>query len=162
MDKLQHTYFTKISVTQLKSDELNDLLPVLEKLELPQRATTGSCGYDFHIPYDLHLEPGETAKIPSLVRVAIDEGWFLLIVPRSSLGFKYKCQLDNTAGIIDSDYFNAKNEGHIWIKMTNNGTKPLDLKYGEAFCQGIFVPFGITVDDDATGQRIGGFGSTNK
>ena len=88
----------------------------------------------------------------------------LKIYPRSGLGFKFRLQLNNTVGIIDSDYFGSDNEGHIFIKITNdsNENKTLSLKAGEGFAQGIFLPFGITTDDDADGVRNGGFGSTTK
>ena len=88
----------------------------------------------------------------------------LQVYPRSGLGFKYRLQMDNTVGIIDSDYFTAKNEGHIFIKMTNCNRqgKSLSISAGEGFAQGIFLPFGITEDDDADGERQGGFGSTTE
>ena len=85
----------------------------------------------------------------------------LKIYPRSSLGFKYRLRLDNTVGIIDSDYFNADNEGHIFIKITNLGDKPLTVEKGKAFAQGVFVEYGITIDDDSVDARTGGFGSTD-
>ncbi len=129
---------------------------------LPKRATAGSAGYDFFCPETIDVGVGETVKIATGVRVKIDEGWVLKIYPRSSLGFKYRLQLDNTVGIIDSDYYFADNEGHIFIKMTNCGGKPLTLEKGKAFAQGIFIEYGITVDDDATAVRTGGFGSTDK
>ena len=62
---------------------------------------------------------------------------------------------------IDGDYFNADNEGHIFIKMTNCGDKPLTVEKGKAFAQGVFLPFGITVDDESDRARTGGFGSTD-
>ena len=129
---------------------------------LPKRATAGSAGYDFFSPKEYFVDAGETVKIPTGIRVKIDEGWVLKIYPRSSLGFKYRLQLNNTVGIIDSDYYYADNEGHIFIKMTNCGDKPLTIEKGKAFAQGIFVEYGITVDDDATELRTGGFGSTDK
>ena len=129
---------------------------------LPQRATAGSAGYDFFAPEQFTLSAGETVKIPTGIRVKIDEGWVLKIYPRSSLGFKYRLTLNNTVGIIDSDYYFAENEGHIFIKMTNCGNTPLTVEKGKAFAQGIFVEYGITVDDDATELRTGGFGSTDK
>lgn len=84
--------------------------------------------------------------------------------PRSGLGFKFRLQLNNTVGIIDSDYYNSDNEGHIFAKITNdtNEEKVIGLKSGEGFMQGIFVEYGITEDDDATGIRNGGFGSTTE
>ena len=131
-------------------------------LKLPVRATAGSAGYDFYLPTELVFKPGETRKIPTGIRCRIDDGWALMIFPRSSLGFKYKLQLDNTVGIIDADYYNAENEGHIIIKMTNNSDRELKLKKHDRFAQGIFVPFGITEDDDVIRERTGGFGSTDE
>ncbi len=127
---------------------------------LPRRATAGSAGYDFFSPMDFHLAPGETLRIPTGVRARIAEGWVLMVFPRSGLGFKYRLQLNNTVGIVDADYFGARNEGHIFVKLTNAGDRPLSVAAGEAFAQGVFLPFGLTTDDDASGERIGGFGST--
>ena len=133
-----------------------------EQIKLPQRATTGSAGYDFFAPFDFCLAAGEGIKIPTGIRVRINEGWALLIYPRSSLGFKYRLQLDNSVGIIDSDYYYSDNEGHIFIKLTNCGDKPLTIEKGKAFAQGVFLEYGITYDDDSDGVRTGGFGSTDK
>lgn len=135
---------------------------IYDQIILPKRATSGSAGYDFFAPEEFTLLPNETIKIATGIRVKIDEGWVLKLYPRSSLGFKYRLSLDNTVGIIDSDYFNADNQGHIFIKMTNNGDKPLTVEQGKAFAQGIFVEYGITVDDDCCEVRTGGFGSTDK
>ena len=102
--------------------------------------------------------------LPTGVRAKMDEGWVLMLYPRSGLGFKYRLQLNNTVGVIDSDYFGAKNEGHIMLKLTNDSRegKTLRAAAGEAVAQGVFVPFGITLDDDASAEREGGFGSTNR
>ncbi|MBQ6830852.1 MAG: deoxyuridine 5'-triphosphate nucleotidohydrolase [Clostridia bacterium] len=131
---------------------------------LPRRATVGSAGYDFFTPIPLHLAPGETIKVPTGVRCRMENGWVLQIYPRSGLGFSYRLQLNNTVGIIDSDYYDSDNEGHIFIKITNdsNEGKVLDLPAGSAFAQGLFVPFGITEDDEVTAIRNGGLGSTSK
>ena len=135
-----------------------------DELILPRRGTAGSAGYDFYSPVDFTLAPGEVIKIPTGVRAKIDEGWVLIICPRSGQGFKYRLQLYNTVGVIDSDYFGADNEGHIFIKLTNVNRegKVLNVKKGEAFAQGIFLPFGVTEDDDALDKRTGGFGSTDR
>ena len=110
------------------------------------------------------LRPGETAKIPTGIRARIADGWFLAIFPRSGLGFKYRLQLNNTVGVVDSDYYRSDNEGHIFVKITNDSKegKILELPAGSGFAQGIFLPFGITEDDEAEGVRNGGFGSTGK
>ena len=133
-------------------------------IALPKRATSGSAGYDIYSPVDFVIKPGETVKIPTGIRCRIDDGWVLKIYPRSGLGFKYRLQLNNTVGIIDSDYYYSDNEGHIFIKITNdsNENKTVEIKAGTGFAQGIFVEYGITVDDDAAGIRNGGFGSTTK
>lgn len=135
-----------------------------DTIKLPRRATSGSAGYDFCTPIGITLAPGETAKIPTGVRAWMEDGWVLKIYPRSGLGFKYRLQLNNTVGIIDSDYYRAANEGHIFIKITNdsNEGKTLTLEAGDAFAQGVFLEYGITLDDDADGVREGGFGSTSK
>ena len=102
-------------------------------------------------------------KIPTGIRVEMLSDWVLKIYPRSGLGFNYRLGLDNTVGIIDSDYFYSDNEGHIMIKITNNSNegKFLKLNAGDRFAQGIFLEYGVTVDDNADGVRNGGFGSTN-
>ncbi|HCR84653.1 MAG TPA: deoxyuridine 5'-triphosphate nucleotidohydrolase, partial [Lachnospiraceae bacterium] len=105
-----------------------------------------------------------TVKVPTGIRAEMEEGWVLKCYPRSGLGFKYRLQMNNTVGIIDSDYYYSDNEGHIFSKMTN-GTKEdktVDISSGEGFMQGIFVEYGITVDDDVTESRNGGFGSTTR
>lgn len=135
---------------------------VLNEVLLPRRATKGSAGYDFFAPETFTLAPRETVKIATGVRVKIKNGWVLMIFPRSGLGFKYRLTLDNTVGIIDSDYYSAENEGHIFIKMTNCGDKTLTVEKGKAFAQGVFLPFGITENDACDGERVGGFGSTDK
>ena len=135
--------------------------PVPALPALPRRATAGSAGYDFCAPADVDLAPGDTAKIPTGIRARIDAGWVLMLFPRSGLGFRYRLQLNNTVGIVDADYFGARNEGHIFVKLTNAGDRPLSVRRGEAFAQGVFVPFGLTEDDDAEGERQGGFGSTD-
>lgn len=135
-----------------------------EKISLPKRATTGSAGYDFFAPFSFTLEPGKTIKIPTGIRAEMKEDWVLKLYPRSGLGFKYRLQLNNTVGIIDSDYFYSDNEGHIFAKITNdsNEGKSLTVEAGTGFMQGIFLEYGITTDDDASEVRNGGFGSTTK
>lgn len=155
--------FEKVSFAQYENDEENAKV-YYDQIKLPKRATTGSAGYDFYMPYDLTLEPGQTAKIPTGIRARMENGWVLCLFPRSGLGFKYRLQLNNTVGIIDADYYGSDNEGHIFAKITNdsNEEKVLELKQGEGFMQGIFLPFGITEDDDTNEIRNGGFGSTTK
>lgn len=141
-----------------------DIRQMYESLKLPRRATKGSAGYDFFVPFSFTLPPGVTIKIPTGVRVKMEEDWVLKLYPRSGLGFKYRLQMNNTVGIIDSDYFYSDNEGHIFVKLTNdsNEGKTLTVEQGTGIVQGIFLEYGITVDDEADGIRNGGFGSTTK
>lgn len=159
--------FEHVSQDQFKNDyaqKIGGTAPAVSGIALPKRATQGSAGYDFFAPCSFALAAGESITVPTGIRCSMENGWVLQLFPRSSLGFKFRLQLDNTVGIIDSDYYFAKNQGHIMIKITNDSkeNKTVELKAGEAFAQGVFVPFGITVDDNATEQRTGGFGSTNK
>lgn len=162
--------FHKVSREQF-AEGMRDCLPgcteeqireVYEQMKLPCRATKGSAGYDFFAPYEFTLHPGETVKIPTGIRVEMGPDWVLKLYPRSGLGFKYRLQLNNTVGIIDSDYFYSDNEGHIFAKLTNDSRegKSLTIPAGDGFMQGIFLEYGITVDDEAQGMRNGGFGST--
>ena len=130
---------------------------------LPRRQTAKSAGYDFYAPYDFVLNPGEIIAIQMQVKVQIKDGEVLWLVPRSSLGWKYNVRLVNTVGIIEPDYYNnPDNEGELGLKLENCGTKPLVVKKNDRLIQGIFLHFDITDDDDAEGDRLGGFGSTGK
>ena len=146
----------------LSSD--NEIKEIYENIKLPCRATKGSAGYDFFAPIDVTINPKENILIPTGIRVKIDEGWFLGIMPKSGLGFKFRLQMDNTIGVIDGDYYYSDNEGHIFVKITNdsNQGKVVTLKAGVSICQGILFPFGITKSDCAEGIRNGGLGSTSK
>lgn len=155
--------FEKVSEAQfIEGCKRDDAKEIFEKITLPKRATKGSAGYDFFAPFDIDLNAGETAKIPTGIRVRIEEGWLLSLYPRSGLGFKFRLQLDNTVGIIDSDYYFSDNEGHIFAKITNDSRegKSLHIPAGTGFMQGIFTEYGITEDDSASEIRNGGFGST--
>lgn len=170
--------FEKVSYEQFKKDWLkvfgkyNDDLSTeeLEKnihecydnIKLPRRSTSGSAGYDFCIPFYTSLATGETQVVPTGIRCVMDNGWVLKCYPRSGHGFKYGIHLANTVGVIDEDYANADNEGHIHIKLVNDSVLSsfIELHSGDKFCQGVFIPYGTTVDDEADGERTGGFGST--
>ena len=145
----------------LTDDEIKEMY---NSLPLPKRATKGSAGYDFFAPFDIVLAPGQTIKIPTGIRAKMEEEWVLKLYPRSGLGFKYRLQLNNTVGIIDSDYYFSSNEGHIFAKITNdsNENKTVEIKAHTGFMQGIFIEYGITYDDDVAEIRDGGFGSTTK
>ena len=167
-EKVTYTQFFNSFVDTfqiVKSDDeiiKSDIETTYKDLILPKRATTGSAGYDFKSPVDFTLKPKETIKMPTGIRCKMDEDIVLMIYPRSSLGFKYRLILDNTVGIIDSDYYNSDNEGHIFIKFTNLGEKILEIKRGDGIAQGIFLPYFITTDDEVSNKRNGGIGSTDR
>ncbi len=161
--------FEKVSFEQFKKDwlknfpETDDVKAVYDSIKLPQRATAGSAGYDFFAPDCITFKQGQSVLVPTGISSKIAEGWVLSIYPRSGLGFKHRCRLDNTVGIIDSDYYNSDNEGHIMIKISceaHDNDHEAVVNGGDGFAQGIFTQFGITVDDAADGVRNGGFGST--
>ena len=134
-----------------------------EDIMLPVRSTKNSAGYDFISPFAFTLNPGETIKVPSGIKVCMNNDEFLAILVRSSMGFKYNIRLCNQVGIIDSDYYNnPDNEGHMFIALKNEGEKVFEVNKGDKYAQGIFQKFLTTDDDEAEGERTGGFGSTNK
>ena len=162
--------FEKVSYNQFKKDmeafnfSEDKIKSIYDSIKLPKRATSNSAGYDFYLPFDISIKENEALVIPTCIRAHINEAWVLQIYPKSGLGFKYQTTLSNTVGIIDADYYNALNEGHILIKIINRSIegKPLILEKGKGFAQGIFLEYGITIDDDVEDIRTGGFGSTEK
>ena len=161
--------FEKVSFEQFQSGfdgefSLEEIKEMYDNLQLPKRATKGSAGYDFFAPFEITLAPGQTVKVPTGVRAYMEDGWVLKLYPRSGLGFKFRLQLNNTVGIIDSDYYYSSNEGHIFAKITNdtNEERVVNIKKNTGFIQGIFLEYGITYDDEVEEIRDGGFGSTTK
>ena len=141
---------------------MNDFLEATyEQITLPERATFGSAGYDFRTPLPVTLDVNQTMIIPTGIRCSMQNNYVLQLYPRSGLGFKFGMELVNTVGIIDADYFKADNEGHIMIKIKPT-LRAMQLNAGERFAQGIFMPYGITNDDEADGVRTGGIGSSGK
>ena len=158
--------FEKISKEQWRKDfgdnSDHDFDEVLEDTLLPNRATKGSAGYDIVTPYNIVLQPSEEIVVQTGLKCRIENGWFMGIFPKSGLGFKYYARLANTVGIIDSDYYNnEKNEGHILVKIRNEGETEMTIEAHKGICQAIFIPYGIDEGDDSKGVRKGGFGSTN-
>lgn len=155
--------FEKISFNQFQKDT-NLTKTEYEQLELPERSTRNSAGYDFYLLTDFTLLPNEIKTIPTGIKAQMNNDEVLLIIIRSSLGTKYNIRLVNQIGIIDSDYYNNEsNEGHIFIKVQNEGTKILNLAKGDRIVQGIFTKYLITENEqNIQTKRTGGFGSTNK
>ena len=166
--------FEKISKEQFFRDfadylddeclDTRDSRAIYNMIKLPKRATTGSAGYDIFCPYDITIPPKGTVKVPTGIRVILDDDKFLAIYPRSGLGFKYKMQLYNSVGIVDYDYYGSDNEGHIWAKFYNDSPdgKTITIKQGEAMCQGVIQQYFKTINDETEGMRNGGIGSTTR
>ena len=162
--------FEKVSFNQWKADcgfgGLED--SVLEKMydgiQLPHQATAASAGCDFFMPFSLNLTAGDKFRIASGIRWASgeDRDKVLLIVPRSGLGFKYGIKLSNTVGVIDADYCDSDNEGHIIISLENPSDKDVMLEAGKPFVQGIIVKYEIPDGAQSDAGRNGGFGSTDR
>ena len=161
-EQFHKDFLEKFPIENMEQEHIDAINLMYDNIKIPQRATTGSAGYDFKVPFDVELQPGEMVTFPTGIRCWIDDDWVLMIFPRSSVGFKYHVMLANTTGIIDSDYYYADNEGHIWVKLVNHGDKVFSIKEGDKVCQGVFVPFGVTFDDDIKLDRVGGIGSTGE
>ncbi len=140
-------YFEKIIFEQFKKD-IKDDKELYEEYKLPKRSTKNSAGYDFYSVEDFVIKPGEIKRIPTGYRAKFNEDEVLLIVVRSSTGFKYNVRMTNQVGIIDSDFYNSiQNNGHMLVSLQNHGDKDYVVKKGEAYCQGIFMKY-LTVDDE--------------
>lgn len=164
--------FEKVSYEQFKKDvktfigerSEKEIKEIYDGIQLPKRSTKGSAGYDFYSPFDITIHPDKVVTFPTGIRCEIEDGWVLQIYPRSGIGFKTGIRLANTVGIIDSDYYHADNEGHIIAKLVCPSKMfsqcPYAILSGDRIFQGVFTPYGITVDDDIDAVRYGGLGST--
>ena len=163
--------FEKVSYEQFAKD-LRKIMPYAREVDiqqyydgikLPKRGSKKSAGYDFYspIPFELHTEEWGAVHIdiPTGIRAIMPDDMYLMVVPRSGVGFKTGTYLANTVGVIDADYAYSSNEGHIMVRLcANYGI--LEVAAGDRFVQGIFQKYYITDDDDAEGERTGGLGST--
>lgn len=144
--------FEKISWKQFQKD-INKDKKLYQEYFLPKRETKYAAGYDFYALYDEILKPGEIKKIPTGVKVQMEDDDCLLLFVRSGMGFKYNVRLCNQVGLIDKDYYdNPDNEGHIWIRMQNEGNKDYIIKKGDGIVQGLFVKYLLTEDDVSTNK----------
>lgn len=170
MEQPRIAKFEKISERQFQEDfqtinpDLSEqrIKEIYENIMLPVRGTSASAAYDFAIPYDVIIKSKKSIRILTGIRCRMDESYCLYIIPRSSMGIKMHLQLDNTVGLIDADYYQTDNEGHIQLFFHNDSDNPIYLEAGIRIAQGSFLPYGITVDDNVSEKRTGGFGSTGK
>ncbi len=154
-------YFKKISFEQFKKD-IDDDKMLYEAYSIPKRGTMNSAGYDFEALYDFVIKPGEMKKIPLGIKVSMNNNEVLFLLVRSSQGFKYNIRMCNQVGVIDSDYYNnLDNEGHIFVKLQNEGNEDYIVKAGDKICQGIFINY-LLVDNEEKieRKRLSGIGST--
>ena len=152
--------FEKISLEQFTKDCPKGYY---DNILLPVRKTMKSAGYDFISFMDITIKPNEIVKIPTGIKISLEDGEFLGIFVRSSMGFKYNVRMCNQVGIIDGDYYNnPDNEGHIWIKLQNHGDIDYVVRKGDAFAQGIIMKYYICDDDNTQDVRVGGLGSTDR
>ena len=134
-----------------------------DNIIMPERKTKGSAGYDIASPVNITIPGGCKRIIPSGIKVQIDDGWSMELMIRSHMGIDKDLELATGVSLIDSDYYdNEKNEGHIMIPLRNKSTRPVFIAAGERIVQGVFRPYGITENDDASGKRTGGIGSTDE
>lgn len=131
------------------------------EIKLPTRGSQHSAGYDFYSPIDITIQPNESAMIWTDIKANMYWDNVLMLFVRSSMG-KHPIVIANGTGIIDSDYYsNEGNDGNIGFRLLNLGDTPYEIKIGDRIGQGVFVKYGTVKDDNTTGTRQGGFGSTN-
>lgn len=143
---------------ELSEEDAREIIKIYSDIKLPERGTKYSAGYDFFLPYSIKFTRKKPTLIPTGIRFKCDNDKYLECVPRSGLGFKYGMALINTIGVIDSDYYESSNEGHIMAKVTC--LEDFDLDKGKGFMQGIISKYYLVDDDNSEGVRDGGFGST--
>ena len=155
--------FEIISINQFNKD-FKDIDTKYEDIIIPKRSTKFSAGYDFYMPYDLTVKKNEVVLIPTGIKAKLNSDEFLGIYIRSSLGFKYNLRMCNQVGVIDSDYYNnTSNEGHIFVKLKNEGDNDIILKKYDRYVQGIIQKYYI-VDNEKEIEdiRVGGIGSSGR
>lgn len=145
--------FEKISFKQFCKDICNDK-KMYNDYKLPMRDSKSTAGYDIYLLEDLELKSNDIVKLPTGIKSYFNDDEVLLIVVRSSMGFKYNIRLVNQVGVIDADYYNNENnEGHIFIKIQNEGEQTVSFKAGEAIAQGIFLKYLTTKSDMDLGLK---------
>lgn len=145
--------FEKISFKQFSKDVENNR-ELYDNMKLPKRDSDKTAGYDIYLLQDIKLKPHEILKLPTGLKSFFEKDEVLLLIVRSSMGFKYNIRLCNQVGVIDADYYNNKdNEGHIWIRIQNESDKELTFSKGEAMVQGIFLKYLTTKSDEMLGQE---------
>ena len=138
-----------------------------ENINLPRRSTAHSAAYDIEAACDIVLPSFKIGMKPTLIPTGLKaymlDDEVLMILPRSSGPKKQGIMFPHSMGVIDSDYYgNIDNDGHIFVQCIIIQDEDVEIKKGDKIGQAYFQKFLVTDDDDAIGERIGGFGSTNK
>lgn len=136
---------------------------IQEDIQLPERSTANSAGYDFFAIEDIVLPAKTLTRVMTGVKCELRPYMYLLLANRSSNPSKKGLFLANGVGIVDADYYNnSENEGEIGFEFYNFSETDTEIKRGEKIGQGIITSYYKAEGDKATGSRAGGFGSTGK
>lgn len=128
---------------------------------LPKRETAHAAGYDLKASKEITIEPGQIELVPTGVKAYMLSDEVLYLFDRSSNPRKRGLVLINSVGVIDHDYYNnPSNEGHIMAQFKNITDEPVTIHKGDRIVQAVFAKYFVTDDDNANGERTGGFGST--
>lgn len=136
-------------------------------INLPVRKTKNSAAYDLEAAEDIILPSFKLGMKPTLIPTGLKaymlDDEVLSIFPRSSGPKKQGISFPHNCGVIDADYYgNPDNDGHIFVQCINLKDEDVFIKKGEAIAQAIFQKYLIVDEDAASGERLGGFGSTDK
>ena len=136
-------------------------------INLPERKTKYSAGYDVEAAEDCIIPSFKKGNKPTLIKTGIkaymQDDEVLILANRSSNPGKKGLILANSIGVIDKDYYgNEDNDGHIMFAFYNIKDEDVEIKKGDCIGQAIFQKYLITDNDNAQGERNGGFGSTSK
>lgn len=135
----------------------------IDDVKLPERATANSAGYDFFAPEDITLPAKTLTRVMTGIKCELRPYMVLILANRSSNPSKKSLYLANGVGIIDADYYNnPDNEGEIGFEFYNNSEEDVVISKNEKIGQGIITTYIKVKNDNATGSRAGGFGSTGK
>lgn len=156
-----------LSLEHPTAEDFKAINKIYDGIKLPKRATKYSAGYDFYVSSNVFLPPRESGIIPTGIRWVCDKeedkNKVLQIYPRSGIGFRTGVRLMNTVGIIDADYWEGNNEGHIMVKLYNPMNASFEVKDGEAIVQGVITEYHTCDDEEEiVEKRTGGMGSTDK
>ena len=156
-----------LSLEHPTAENFRDINKLYDNIKLPKRATKYSAGYDFYVSGNTFIPPRDSGIILTGIRWVCDKeedkNKVLQLYPRSGIGFKTGVRLMNTVGIIDADYWEGNNEGHIMLKLYNPMNSHLHIEDGEAIVQGVITEYHTCDDEEEiVEKRTGGMGSTDK